>query len=162
MIEIPHPHRRHRTSSRTSSRHEVELPCEVITPKSEQPGLFWATDLSAGGLWLEAPEPLTLGDEMVVCFKPSIWWRAREIQVFGQVARVSPGLRGPRDTKGMGISFLDLTPKEKWQLRCWLRPRPERKPQRRALPSRKRYAIPQAPTPQLRAQASPFASRVCW
>jgi Tfp pilus assembly protein PilZ len=162
VIDITTTPRRNRTTTRTSSRHEVELPCEVITSDADEPSLFWATDLSAGGLWLETPKPLSLGDEMVVCFKPSIWWRAREIHVFGQVARISPGLRGPRDAKGMGISFLDLTPKEKWQLRCWLRPRPESKPRRRALPSRNRFSITQSPKPQLRAQTSPFASRICW
>ncbi len=164
VLDITMRHRpaKPRTHNRVSSRHQVELPCEIITPTADEPSLMWATDLSAGGLWLESPQPLGLGDEMVVCFKPSTWWRAREIQVFGEVTRVSPGLRGPRDPKGMGIQFLDLSAREKWQLRCWLRPRPQTKPRRRALPSRNRFAIEPAPTPQLRAQASPFASRICW
>jgi PilZ domain len=154
------PFTRHRGSrSRLSARHRVELPCEVITSQSNEPALLWATDLSASGLWIDTDEPLDLCDETVVCFKPSVWWRASEIQVFAKVARISRGARGPRDDKGMGLSFLDLTQREKWQLRCWLRPRPEKAASRRALP---RFAIP-VPTPapsRLRA-ASPFASRLC-
>jgi len=162
VLDITTRHRTPRIRNRTSSRHQVELPCEIITPSADEPALMWATDLSASGLWLESHEPLDLGKEMVVCFKPSVWWRAREIQVFGAVARVSPGLRGPRDAKGMGIQFLDLSAREKWQLRCWLRPRPETKPRRRVLPSRNRFSITPATGPQLRAKASPFASRICW
>ena len=116
---------------RRASRHRVELPCEVIHREVDEPLVLWATDMSAAGLWIETDELLDLGSELVVCLQPGVRWRAREITVFGRVARVSPGLRGEDDRPGIGVDFLDLTRVEHWNLRRWLRPRPEPRAKRR-------------------------------
>ena len=150
------------TQSRQSSRHRVELPCEVVTSASDTLLLMWATDMSASGLWLEAERPLELGEPLVICFQPGIWWHAKEIQVFAEVNRISRGKRGPGDRRGMGLSFLDLTQSERWQLRCWLRPRPEPRAHRRSLESERRFQVPNAVSPAFPAMmsASPFAARI--
>jgi hypothetical protein len=135
-------------SARRTPRHLVEIPCEVITSDGDEPALEWATDMSADGLWLEESS-LPLGAQLVVCFRPGIWWRRREVTVFAEVARISRGLRPTDRAPGVGLSFLDLTGPERWALRCWLRPRPEPPPARRALPARTFVPL------------SDFASRVC-
>jgi len=129
---IQHSQRR----ARRAIRHTVDMPCEVISPRDDEPQLLWATDMSAHGAWLETLGPLDLGEQLVLCFRPGVWWRAREIQVFAEVARTSPGLRVGDDLPGVGLDFLDLTQRERWALRCWLRPRPEPEPHRRGRPKK--------------------------
>lgn len=121
--------------ARESARHVVDLPCELITEACDEPFLMWATDMSADGAWFDTDAPLSLGATLVVCIKPGVWWRAKELMVFADVARLSRGMRGGDDTSGMGVRFLDLERHERFALRSWLRPRPERLPRRR-LPRR--------------------------
>ena len=125
------------------TRHGVDIPCEVIGERDDAPRLMWATDMSAGGAWLDSRELAV------------VWWRAREIQVFAEVVRVSQGQRGPDDVRGAGVRFLDLTGAQRWALRCWLRPRPQ------ALAHRRRW--PKLPdlSPALAAMVNhPFAARL--
>lgn len=136
-------------SQRHVSRHAVEIPCEVITSHRDRPTLSWATDMSGGGAWLETDELLVPGDHLVICFAPGVWWRAREIQTFAEVVRISYGLRAGDRGAGMAVRFLDLTPAERWALRCWLRPRPMPLPRRRVAGRRAPFAA-----------ASPFAARL--
>lgn len=136
-------------SQRHVSRHAVEIPCEIITSQCDGQ-LAWATDMSGGGAWLETQALLVPGEHVVICFAPGIWWRAREIQAFAEVVRISYGLRLGDRGAGMAVRFLDLTPAERWALRSWLRPRPMPAPRRR-IPTRR--ALP-APC------ASPFAARI--
>ena len=145
--------------ARRSSRHAVELACEVVTSDHDEPQLFWATDLSPEGIWLETSQPIIdTGSELVVCFRPAVWWEAREIIVFGEVARVSHGLRHEDEAPGIGVAFLDLSPSERWSLRCWLRPRPERSPARRG---RKPVQVcATVDLPPHRYSDHPFAARV--
>jgi hypothetical protein len=140
-------------SQRHVSRHAVEIPCEVITSHRDRPVLSWAIDMSGGGAWLETDELLDPGEHLVICFAPGVFWRAREIQVFAEVVRISYGLRLGDRGAGMAIRFLDLTPAERWALRCWLRPRPMPMPRRRGPTGRVvAFAAPSA--------ASPFAARL--
>lgn len=133
------------------SRHEVEIPCELISSTDDEAQLMWASDMSADGLWMDTPAPLGLGEVVVVCFAPGVHWRAREIQAFAEVVRISFGMRWGDGDAGMGLRFLDLSPAERWALRRWLRPRPPRAPHRR---------LPGKRAPQRGMLASPFASRV--
>lgn len=112
-------------SYRRGVRHEVELPCELVTPHSDSPLLIWATDLSRVGAWLETPEPLAQGDDVVLCFQPLCGWSGGELQVFAQVQRAERRM-GPSGARslGMALEFLDLTPSERVQLSAWLAPRP--------------------------------------
>ena len=144
----------HRASPgwRRASRHTVEIPCEVITRVDDEPILVWATDMSVEGLWLETSRALLPKEELVVCFKPTVWWRARELCLFGEVARVSPGLRSGDEGPGVGVSFTDLERGERFALMSWLRPRPEL-PARRRPPARPR-------TLEERFSSHPFASRM--
>jgi hypothetical protein len=141
------------SSPRQAARHSVELPCEVITPDHDAPALMWASDMSAGGLWLQTSEPLPLGSELVVCLRPAVWWRARELMVFAEVARLSRGRRELDDGPGMGIEFTDLTQPERWMLRRWLRPRP-------FIAARRRVQARRVPTPLPPFADHPFASRL--
>jgi hypothetical protein len=137
---------------RRASRHTVELPCEVITSNDDEPVLVWATDMSVEGLWLETSRSLELKEELVVCFKPTVWWHARELVLFGEVARVSPGLRHGDGGPGVGVCFTDLERGERFALMSWLRPRPEL-PARRRAPARPR-------TFEERFSSHPFAARL--
>jgi hypothetical protein len=121
--------------ARESARHVVDMPCELVTESCDEPILAWATDMSADGAWFDTREPLALGASLVVCIKPGVWWRSKELMVFAEVARISRGMRGGDDVAGMGVSFLDIARSERFALRSWLRPRPERMPRRR-LPKR--------------------------
>jgi len=115
----------------------VELPCELISSYVDAPLLYWATDLSPFGIWLETPLPMQLGEQVVVCFEPPVWWTGREITVFAEVARVTHGRqraarRGePQQLSGMGLEFLDLSTHERRALTAWLRGRPPPLPIRR-------------------------------
>jgi hypothetical protein len=131
-----------------------------VTGQADEPLLLWATDLSAEGVWLETPEPIARGAELVVCFRPAVWWQAREIIVFGEVARVSQGLREEDHERGLGIAFLDLTSAERWALRCWLRPRPELAPGRRARPRQTTHVCASVELSVPIYTDHPFASRV--
>lgn len=139
-----------RSTTRNTPRHTVDIPCEIITSTMDEPALAWATDMSADGLWIEDREDLEVGEELVVCFKPGIWWRAAELTLFANIARVSPGLRGEDDLPGLGVAFVDPDAGERWALRSWLRPRPEKAPSRRRGRQRSPITWP----------ASPFARRV--
>jgi hypothetical protein len=140
-----------RSTTRSTPRHRVEIPCEIITSGCDEPSLAWATDMSADGLWLDERGDLEIGEDLVVCFRPGLRWRARELMLFANVARVSPGLRDDDIGPGLGLAFTDLTGGERWALRSWLRPRPEKAPSRRR---RKR-----SDAPPMRA-LSPFAQRL--
>lgn len=148
-----------RSTTRSTPRHAVDIPCEIITSASDEPALSWATDMSADGLWIEQRDDLALGQELVVCFRPGIWWRANDLMIFANVARASPGLRSEDDAPGVGLAFVDLSSSERWALRSWLRPRPEK------APSRRRRSPPRAtdfawPAPVDGFMTSPFARRV--
>ena len=135
--------------SRRAPRHQVEIPCELIA--KEDPVLMWATDMSSDGLWFEGAGGFELGEQVVVCFKPGLRWRARELMIFAQVARISPGMRTEDEGPGVGLSFLDLSGTERWWLHSWLRPRPEKRPRSRRM---------QAPRWPSVVPLSPFARRL--
>ncbi|MBW2459064.1 MAG: PilZ domain-containing protein [Deltaproteobacteria bacterium] len=119
------------SASRRVTRHRVDLPCDLITPHEDEPQLTWATDLSWRGAWVETEHPLEPGEEVVLCFRPTLWSRDREITVFAQVARASRGLRANDDSAGMGLRFLDLRAPEAAALQSWLVRRPPRLPRHR-------------------------------
>ena len=110
-------------------RRAVELPCELVSSYVDVPLLYWATDLTPYGLWLETPMPMQLGEQVVVCFKPHVWWSSRELMLFAEVTRVS-SCRG--QDRGMGLEFLDISAHERRALEVWLRRRPPPLPKRRA------------------------------
>jgi hypothetical protein len=157
---MPSPLIRTQSTTRRSPRHDVELPCEVITQSCDEPLLRWASDMSADGAWFDTMCPLSIGEELVVCFKPGIWWRAEEITVFGEVTRISRGLRGGDDGPGMGLAFIDLTRHERFSLRKWLRPRPTIAPRRRVPGRMDDVMINVAASSPSPFASSPFASRI--
>ncbi len=118
---------------RRALRRAVELPCDLVSRYLDEPLLYWATDLSPFGLWLETPVPMQLGEQVVLSFQPAVWWPSREITVFAEVVRVTNGRRAsarPART-GMGLEFLDLDFNEQRALSAWLRGRPPPLPRRR-------------------------------
>jgi hypothetical protein len=118
------------TTSRRALRRAVELPCELISRHLDAPLLYWASDLTPQGIWLETSAPMPIGERVVVCFEPPIWWCRRELTLFAEVARVV-WTRAPAE-RGMGLSFLDITEHEQRALAAWLRGRPPPLPRRRA------------------------------
>lgn len=140
------------SAQRRMSRHSVEIPCELISSTDDAPRLVWASDMSADGLWIDTSKPLGLGEVVVVCFAPGLRWRAREVQAFAEVVRISFGMRWGDGDPGMGLQFLDLTAAERWALRRWLHPRPHPQPKRR---------VPGERPPPVESFASPFGRRVC-
>ncbi|MEZ4440475.1 MAG: PilZ domain-containing protein [Polyangiaceae bacterium] len=126
-------------SHRRALRRAVEIPCGIVSRYVDEPLLYWATDLSPFGLWLEAPAPMQVGEQVVVCFEPMVWWGRRELTIFAEVSRVAWDRE--RGTRGMGLEFLDITPHEQRALSAWLRGRPPQLPKRRAR-KRSRRSLP--------------------
>ena len=140
--------RQAQSQGRRALRRAVELPCDLVSRYLDQPLLYWATDLSPFGLWLETPLPMQLGEQVVLCFQPS-HWRGREITVFAEVVRVANGRRAEADaatrTTGMGLEFVDLGFDEERALRAWLFGRPPPLPRRR----RRSFPLNELPPPRL-------------
>ncbi len=109
---------------RRGARRSVELPCGLIARQSEAPELGWALDLSRTGAWIETPEPLTVGEELVVCVQPGISWRGGELHLFGEVQRAERRRVGGVDALGMAVAFLGLSLDERIRLASWLGRRP--------------------------------------
>ncbi len=119
--------------ARRARRHAIELPCEIITNRWDEPVAHWASDVSAFGMWIPTSFPLKPGERVVVSFKPPAgpWsgrrWRNREVTVFAKVARTtSSGRRSRRHIataprSGMGLEFSDLTRRERRTLQRCLR-----------------------------------------
>ncbi len=135
--------------SRRALRRAVDIPCELISRYVDQPLLYWATDLSPFGIWVETTTPMQMGEIVVLSFEPPAGWRNRGLTVFAEVTRVNANRRrhSAADT-GMGLEFCDLTCHEHRALQGWLRGRPPPLPRRkrrnaefeRALPP-PRYAV---------------------
>ncbi|MCA9631660.1 MAG: PilZ domain-containing protein [Myxococcales bacterium] len=118
--------RRNSKGYRRGVRHQVELPCELISSHSDDPLLIWATDLSHVGVWLETREPLNRGDDVVLCFQPLSGWDAGEVRVFAQVQRVERRRKPRAPALGMALEFADLSAAEAHALSAWLAPRPRK------------------------------------
>lgn len=123
-------------SNRRALRRAVQLPCELISRYVDAPLLYWATDLTPYGVWLETRFPMELGEQVVLCLDPGIWWNARELMLFAEVTRVAHNRSF--DERGMGLEFLDISAHEQRALTAWLRNRPPPLPKRRARSSQTR------------------------
>ena len=133
----------HRPRARRSLRRAVDLPCQLVSKFVDEPLLYWATDLSPEGIWIETPIPMRTGEVVVLCFQPTIWWPGSELRLFAEVARVSTARRRREaGLAGMGLEFLDLSVHEHRALSAWLRGRPPPLPKRRPLPKRGLNALP--------------------
>jgi hypothetical protein len=109
--------------ARRAQRRAVEVPCEVVRATWDEPARHRMTDLSPYGGWIATALPLPIGEELVMCFLPD-GYCGREIQVFARVTRrVAHSDRrfAPRARCGMGVAFLDLEDRERFELRRWLR-----------------------------------------
>ena len=115
---------------RRALRRAVDIPIALVTRHIDEPLLYWATDLSPYGMWVETPFPMQLGESLVVCFRPGVCWPSRELQVFASVERAS-WASGKKQASGMGLNFDDITAHEQRALRGWLRWRPPPLPKRR-------------------------------
>jgi hypothetical protein len=116
-----------RGAGRRSLRRAVELPCEIVTRHLDEPLLYWATNLTPFGLWIDTRFPMQSGDVVVVCFRPAVWWPGRELMLFAEVVRATT----TRGETGMGLEFLDADEHERRALTAWLRGRPPPLPKRR-------------------------------
>ncbi len=116
---------------RNKMRRSVEIPCDIVTRHIDKPLLYWATDLSSDGVWLETRFPMQTGENLVVCIKPPVWWPSRELMLFAEVVRSSSVVARSEQECGMGLVFTDITRHEQRALDGWLRGRPPRLPRRR-------------------------------
>ena len=128
---------------RRAMRRAVDIPCELVSRHVDSPLLYWATDLTPYGMWVETPIPMQIGEVVVVCFRPPVWWPGRELMVFSEVTRVANQARGRHGPRGMGVEFLDLPAHERRTLVSWLRRRPPPLPLRRARSGRDPATLPQ-------------------
>jgi len=119
------------SSGRRKMRRAVEIPCDIVTKHIDRPLIYWATNLSSDGIWLETRAPMHAGERVVVCIKPAIWWHARELMLFAEVVRSSSVVARSEHECGMGLVFTDITQHEQRALDGWLRGRPPRLPRRR-------------------------------
>ena len=116
------------SDTRSFDRRSVELSCEIITNRCDAIQHAWATDLSLSGAWLEAPEAMCAGEELVICMRPPIGWALSEMMLFATVARSHAGLRATDPAPGLALRFLDMRLLERDTLARWLAPRSSRQP----------------------------------
>lgn len=140
--------------SRRGIRRSVNLDCELVSSREDEPLRFAMTDLSPFGMWVQTADPVRAGEQVVVCFEPRDVepvvdastlppWRLGELMVFAEVARVMTSRRRVNEPGvGMGLEFLDLTGDEKEALDRWLRPRRAPVPRRRRPTPRFRVSPP--------------------
>jgi len=132
-----------RQSIRRALRRAVDIPCEIVSKFVDEPLLYWATDLSPYGIWIETPIPMRTGEMLVLCFQPPVWWSGRELRVFAEVSRVCTSRRRAcAGLSGMGLEFRDIPPHELRALGAWLRGRPPPLPKRRARENAMGRALP--------------------
>ncbi|MSP25106.1 MAG: PilZ domain-containing protein [Myxococcales bacterium] len=94
---------------RRSTRHAVELSCELVSHYGDAPESRKCTDVSQLGMWIETDMPLHPGSELVVGFRPPAF-EGPELLVFATVTRVRTGRKkSDRGTIGMGVEFRDLS-----------------------------------------------------
>jgi hypothetical protein len=113
------------SESRRAARRGVEVACELITPRWNQPLATRGMDLSPYGMWIETRAPAAIGDEVVVCFTPPR--RERELTLFARVCRIGEHDDGER---GVGVEFEALDWFEQKTLADGLRGIPPRFPGR--------------------------------
>jgi hypothetical protein len=98
--------------TRRERRRDVDIPCEVMTNRSELGALLRCTDLSANGALIRsgiAPDE----DELVVLsFRPPT--ERRELTLFAKVRHV---VRRGRAVRGFGVEFLRTSDRERRVLR---------------------------------------------
>jgi hypothetical protein len=132
--------------SRRAIRRVVELGCELVTRQHDEPLRYNASDLSPYGMWIQTPEPMRTGEELVVCFEPPGVWGGGELMLFAEVARVAtarrcldlPGI-------GMGLEFTDLSKCDHHLLARWLGSRKTPVPRRRRPVPRHGWRVPPPP-----------------
>ena len=132
---------------RRALRRAVEIPVELISRHVDEPLLYWATDLTPYGMWIETPFPMQPGEEVVLCFQPAVSWAQRELIIFAEVERMTAA---QGSGAGMGLSFKGMTPHEERALSSWLRWRPPPLPKRRC----RSMNVRELPPPSIRLRAA--------
>ena len=121
MLEMNRFDRSQLGQRRIAIRKQVLVPVELVSSKVDEPVLHWCGDLTPYGLWLDTRFPLVRGEHVVLCFEPQVW-DLEPMMVFAEVTRVRRARYGVR--AGMGLSFLDLSDRERNALAGWLRHQP--------------------------------------
>jgi len=98
--------------TRREQRHEVNIPCEVMTDRSELAALLRCTDLSPGGARIRSGIAPSKGELVVLSFRPPC--ECRELTLFAKVCHV---VRRGRAVRGFGVEFLRTSAREQRLLR---------------------------------------------
>ncbi len=115
MWDFPLPHPildNFREDSRGDRRSSPRVKCAIsVELKAEGEPTMWgkATDLSTGGCFVEMPIPLKQGTR----FEIVLWISGTKVRIQAAVASSAPGY-------GIGIRFIDLSPKDKELLRTFM------------------------------------------
>lgn len=111
---LPHPVLDNfREDSRGDRRSSPRVKCAVsVELKAEGESNMWgkASDLSTGGCFVEMPIPLKVGTN----FEIALWISSTKLRFRAAVASSAPGY-------GIGIRFIDVSPKDKELLRTFMR-----------------------------------------
>jgi len=100
-------------NSRRALRRAVMIRCDVINPGWDRPVPCCATDLSPYGVHIEAAPRLSVGDQVMVQFRPP---NARqELTLFAEVVRAND------EGTSVGMTFLNATDEERETLELCLR-----------------------------------------
>jgi hypothetical protein len=94
---------------RTSVRHSVRLPCQIVRERDFRMIAENIVDMSQGGVLVGPAAPVLTGERVLVSFQvPGIegFW----IDVDATVARVVHGRRPGEYMRGLGLMFDDLPP----------------------------------------------------
>lgn len=93
---------------------------DLVAGLWDRPVTYHCEDLSPRGTFLRTQFPLSIGETVVCSFK--LPGSRREFDLFGKVVRVEmPRRKGDRGEPGMGIRFMDASPRDRLAIRASIR-----------------------------------------
>jgi hypothetical protein len=103
--------------ARRAQRRSIDLPCDVVERRWDEPINHRVTDISQFGVWLRTSFPLPVGENVVLSFlMPG---GDEEVTVFARVTRVLD--HGRRGERGMALEYVDLEKHQRIDLATALR-----------------------------------------
>jgi PilZ domain len=103
--------------ARRSQRRSIDLPCELVERRWDEPVNHRVTDISQFGVWVRTSFPLPVEENVVLSFL--LPGGDEEITVFARVSRVID--HGRRGERGMALEYVDLTQSQRIELAKALR-----------------------------------------
>ncbi|HKQ67822.1 MAG TPA: PilZ domain-containing protein [Polyangiaceae bacterium] len=111
-----------RTNRRTSRRHMVNIPCQIVRERDFRLVADRIFNLSSSGMLVTPAEPVVTGDRVIASFQipDSKFW----IDLDAIVTRVAHGRRQGEHARALGVEFCQMTRFSRWLIEGALRRAP--------------------------------------